>query len=143
MNGLDGIHKTWKNTGTLFENYDQENPGKQGSRAKGDFVGMSGVEPIAVLIEDIIGIRVDAPENRIYWNLGLDEENGVRNLKWGEHYSRRVALVAEEIKPGASIRTISVTSNSPFTLVLETKQGKYSLSVRKCEKQQFDIPLIK
>jgi hypothetical protein len=55
--------ETWKKTGTLFENYNQEKPGAPGGSSKADFVGWSGVQPIATLIETIIGIRTHAPRS--------------------------------------------------------------------------------
>jgi hypothetical protein len=63
INGLDGMLETWKKTGTLFENYNQEKPGAPGGSSKADFVGWSGVQPIATLIETIIGIRTHAPRS--------------------------------------------------------------------------------
>ena len=49
-NGLEGMFQTWKKTGTLFENYDQEKPEAPGGSSKADFVGWTGVQPIATLI---------------------------------------------------------------------------------------------
>ena len=95
INGLDGMFQTWKKTGTLYENYDQEKPGAPGGSSRPDFVGWSGVQPIATLMETIIGIRTRAPENRIKWTLRLTEKHGVRKLKWGRNYSKQVDLIAD------------------------------------------------
>ncbi len=143
INGLEGMVKTWKATGTLWENYDQESPGKPGEKAgKGkmcrpDFVGWSGVQPIATLIETIIGIQTNAPENRIEWDLRLTEQNGVRNLKWGKNYSKKVDLVAEARTSPDDDVTLSVSSNVPFTLVVDTGFAKQEIAVETGQNQTF------
>jgi len=119
VNGLEGIHATWKNTGTLHENYDQEKPGKPGEHSKRDFVGWTGVQPIATLIEYIIGIRPHAPENKIRWTLRMTGKHGVRNLKWGPDYGRSVSLVADARKSADDPVTISVQSAAPFELEVD------------------------
>jgi len=119
INGLEGMYATWKNTGTLFENYNQEKPGAPGSHSKREFVGWSGVQPIATLIEYIIGIRIDAPENKIRWTVRMTEKHGVRKLKWGKHYSRQVELIADSRGSKDDPVTIHVDSNSPFKLEVD------------------------
>jgi glycogen debranching enzyme len=49
-----------------------------------DFVGWSGLGPIAMLIENVIGLNVNAPKRQIEWEIRLLEEHGVRNLSLGE-----------------------------------------------------------
>ncbi len=143
INGLEGMYATWMKTGTLWENYDQENPGKPGEKgAKGqicrtDFVGWSGVQPITTLIETIIGIQLNAPENRIEWNLRMTERNGVRNLKWGQNYSRRVDLVADARTSTDTPITITVSSDTAFTLVVDTGFTKKEFVVEKGANHTF------
>lgn len=143
INGLQGMYQTWVKTGTLWENYDQENIGKPGETgAKGkicrtDFVGWSGVQPIATLIETIIGIQTNAPENRIEWNLRMTDENGVRNLKWGKDYSQKVNLVADARTSPDSPVNITVSSSAPFTLVVDTGFTKKEFAVGTGANQNF------
>ena len=145
ISGLEGMYQTWVKTGTLWENYDQENPGKPGEKgSKGkicrtDFVGWSGVQPIATLIETIIGIQLNAPENRIEWTLRLTEQNGVRNLKWGQDYSRTVDLVADARTTPDSPVNITVASNTPFTLVVDAGFTKKEFTVGIGANQTFVI----
>lgn len=47
---------------------------------KPDFVGWSGIGPTAMLIENIIGIDLDAPACAAQWHIRLTEEHGVRRL---------------------------------------------------------------
>jgi Trehalase len=143
ISGLEGMYQTWIKTGTLWENYDQENPGKPGEKgAKGkicrtDFVGWSGVQPIATLIETIIGIQIDAPESRIEWNLRMTEQNGVRNLKWGPNYSRKVDLIAEARTSADDEVTLSVSSDTPFILAVDTGYAQKEFKVLDGKNQTF------
>ena len=139
INGLEGMVATWRETGTLWENYDQEHPGKRGERSRPDFVGWSGVQPIATLIETIIGIEVDAPNNQINWTLRMTEQNGVRNLKWGKNYSRKVDLVADARASADDAVTLHVSSDAPFTLVVDTGFAKKEIAVRKGRNQTFVV----
>lgn len=145
ISGMAGMYQTWVETGTLWENYDQENPGKPGEKgAKGkicrsDFVGWSGVKPIATLIETIIGIQTNAPQNRIEWNLRMTEENGVRNLQWGKNYSQKVDLVADARTSSDDDVTLTASSNVPFTLVVDTGFTKKKLAIKKGQGQNFVV----
>lgn len=145
INGLEGMVKTWKETGTIWENYDQEKPGKPGEKgrhgtlSRSDFVGWSGVQPIATLIETLIGIRTNAPENRIEWDLRMTEQNGVRNLKWGKNYSHKVDLVANARTSPDDDVNLSVSSNVPFTLVVDTGFAKKELAIEKGQDQTFVV----
>ncbi len=147
LNGLEGMVKTWKETGTLWENYNQEKPGKpgekgrQGESSRPDFVGWSGVQPIATLIETIIGIQLNAPENRIEWNLRMTEQNGVKNLKWGKNYSQKVDLVAEARTSPDSPVKLTVSSSAPFTLIVHTGFTKKEFAVEKGQNQTFSVKL--
>ncbi len=115
VNGLDGIYKTWKRNKTFWENYDQEKPGKRGENSRKDFIGWTEVQPISLLIENIIGINTNAPRNRIDWHIQLAEKHGIKNLKWGKKYSKEVDLVCTP-SPTTDEYILSVRTNSPFKL---------------------------
>ncbi len=73
---------------TLWENYspEQDRPGLtayEGKVVRGDFVGWTGLGPIAMLIENVIGIDIDVPGRRVNWDIRLTEEHGVRGLSPG------------------------------------------------------------
>jgi hypothetical protein len=88
---LDGLAATYKNVEphSLWECYNPEKP-LPGLDAhfrrwvKPDFVGWTGIGPIAMLIENILGIEVNAPERCIDWNIRLRENHGIENLKVGD-----------------------------------------------------------
>ena len=73
---LDGLVKTFDNVTphTLWECYAPESfqPGLAaytGKLVKPDFVGWTGLGPIAMLIENIIGIDLDAPARCLTWDI--------------------------------------------------------------------------
>ena len=49
-----------------------------------DFVGWAGLGPIALMIENIIGIRADVPERKITWHLTRTDRHGIEDLWLGE-----------------------------------------------------------
>lgn len=78
---------------------------------KPDFVGWTGIGPIAMLIENIIGIELNAPEKRIDWTIRLAEEHGLRQLAIpGGH----VDLICESRKGADSPAAISVSATAPI-----------------------------
>jgi neutral trehalase len=113
----------YKETGTIWENYSPEHP-VPGNIAKHDFVGFSGLGPIALLIEEILGIEVDAPANTIRWRLYPTPEQGLNDLRFGDNV---VSLLAREADGGET--TIEVTTQREFTLNVQRAGEKMTLSV--------------
>jgi hypothetical protein len=84
---LGVLARTWEQVEphTLWESYapESDRPGTAAytaKRVKPDFVGWTGIGPIAMLIEDVIGIDLDAAGGYVSWDLRLTEEHGVRRL---------------------------------------------------------------
>jgi glycogen debranching enzyme len=50
---------------TIWENYAPDYV-RPGSQSRGDFVGWSGCGPIALLIENVLGFRVDGPNDSLF-----------------------------------------------------------------------------
>ena len=118
-NDLDAAYKVWRSSGTIFENYWQEDDSGHVplTSAQHDFVGWSGVTPIATLIEHVIGVQTNAPQGRIVWAATLAEEHGVRNLRWGAGaWNHSVDLLMTAADAALGTRTIQVNSTSAFEL---------------------------
>lgn len=82
---LDAIYNVFKESKTLWETYSPEMyiPATNASGiylCQSDFVGWTGLGPISMLIENIIGIRVNAPENIIEWHITNKSSHGLKNL---------------------------------------------------------------
>ena len=103
-------------TGTLWENYAPEfaAPGRP---ARADFVGWSGLGPIALLIEDVLGITVDAPAQRICWRIRPGETQGIRRLRMGANI---IDLMIED----GQCRVLAILS---FSLILIDKNARREL----------------
>lgn len=82
---------------------------------KPNFVGWSGLGPIAMLIEDIFGLDFDSPRRRITWNLQTSGRHGIENLNFDNDV---VTLISEGYSEAAPNTKITITTGKPVTLVL-------------------------
>ena len=73
---LDNVVRTFKDTGTLWENYAPETSA-QGRPAKPKFVGWSGLFPITILFEGVFGIDADALHDRVTWRVTDIGDHGI------------------------------------------------------------------
>jgi hypothetical protein len=113
---LANMSSVLERTGTIWENYAPEKPVGHGAP---DMVGWSGDGPIAMLIEDILGVRAKAATLSATWRPRLPGENGVQNLTVG---SAHLSLVAGPVQNGR--RTLTLTTDEPFTITVDTGAGK-------------------
>lgn len=107
---------------TIWECYapDLKEPAKSHRKRRNcyvrkDFVGWSGLGPISMLIENIIGVTINAPEDKLYWRIRRCEEHGIDNLKFKD---KIVSLRCESRKDYKSPASIKVKSDIGFTLCL-------------------------
>ncbi len=109
---LDAVVAVCEDTGTLWENYAPEN-NAPGNPSRGDFVGWTGLVPIAVLFEYVLGLQPKAHERRIVWYCHLTDEFGVDKYPFGADGILDIA-----VKKRRSVEErpqISVTSNVAVT----------------------------
>ncbi|MBN1541535.1 hypothetical protein JW992_05275, partial [candidate division KSB1 bacterium] len=118
QNHLLAIYLNYINSGTLYESYHPSTLYHPSNRSRVDFVGWTGLSPIALLIENIIGIEVDAPSRLVRWALHRSDRHGVENLRWGPDYGFRTDLIAEERPEKDKKWRIRVASGADFTLEL-------------------------
>jgi glycogen debranching enzyme len=111
---------------TLWESYAPDLP-RPATRWDGnylvrqDFVGWSGLGPIALLLENIIGLQPVAPEDKLYWNLRLRERHGVENYRFGDNV---VDILCESNDLPAGSAIVKISSNSAFELAISSQIGK-------------------
>jgi glycogen debranching enzyme len=89
-NHLDDVVAVFEKTGTLHENYAPE-AAAPGTPSRPDFVGWTGLPPIAVFLEYVLGLRPDAPSRRLLWDVRLTEAHGVRRYPFGRDVSLDLA----------------------------------------------------
>lgn len=77
-----------------------------------DFVGFSGVTPIAMLIRDVFGI--DITPKGIVWNVRLKERHGIENLTLPD--GNVVSLVCEKYDLARKGSRVRITSQRPINV---------------------------
>ncbi len=94
-----------------------------------DFVGWSGLGPIAMLLETVLGFEVYGAEGRIVWRLHRSDRHGVERLQLGS--DNLVDLVARaRAEPGAAV-VIDARSQRAFPLELR-RPGREPVTVTVC-----------
>jgi hypothetical protein len=104
------VSATFQAEGTIFENYSpvEARPGKPARR---DFVGWSGIGPILYLLEYGVGLKPNAPRNRLEWDLPSTEGRaGCRRYRFNSHTVDLMAVNG----------TIHVDSDGDFELCVRS-----------------------
>ncbi len=82
-----------------------------------DYVGWSGLGPISLLIEHVVGFHtIDASTKRVEWNLHWPEKHGIKRLSFG---SVRTDIVYEN-------GTVTASTNEAYTLVINGEEHPVS-----------------
>lgn len=116
---LKGVYSVFTKTGTAWENYSPDYE-ERGNRSKGEFVGWTGIIPITLLIENIIGIRAHALNNTVTWHISRYDKHGIKNFRFG---SNNLDLICDRRAPLHPGINITVNSKLPFTLKIISDQG--------------------
>lgn len=93
-----------------------------------DFVGWSGLGPIALLLETIIGLRADGETGTVTWDASRLAAHGARRLPLG---SDDVDLVADARASADAPLTVRARAGKAFTLVVR-RPGRRDATVRVC-----------
>jgi hypothetical protein len=112
---VEAVARVHTRTGTVWESYSPtaDEPGKcYGETVRRDFVGFSGVTPIALLLEEVLGI--DATVERIVWDVRLTERHGVRNLRLPD--GTVVDLLCEARRSPDETPRVTMRSSRPIPL---------------------------
>lgn len=114
-NHYKNVFEVYKNTGTFFEYYAPE-AAEEGFMARKEFVGWTGLPPIAVFIEYILGIRSDYSTNSVTWDVTQTESHGMDNYPFGPK-----GIVSFKVKKRASkdeTPVITIDSNISFEMTI-------------------------
>ncbi|HOG46192.1 MAG TPA: trehalase family glycosidase [Anaerolineae bacterium] len=123
---LDHVVRVYEQTGTIWENYAPE-AAAPGNPAKRDFVGWSGLPPIAVLLEHVFGLEPDAPGARLVWHVRLLDGHGVARYPFAAGGLLDLACArrrSPEEKP-----QITATANIPLELEIHWPGGSERLQL--------------
>ncbi|GIK55340.1 MAG: hypothetical protein HND44_06525 [Chloroflexi bacterium] len=108
-NHVQHVYQVYQDTGYFWDNYAPE-AAMPGEPARKNAL-TACVTPIAMLLEDVLGLTPDWPHRRLYWDRRLDTEQvyGVR----------RYPLGADGVLDITGDRfQVTLTTNTPFTLVI-------------------------
>ena len=113
---VKNVVKVYNATGTLWENYkpDSAEPGNPARKA---FVGWTGLAPISVFFEYVLGIRANVSENVIVWNVNKTERHGIERYPFG--CDTLVDLVCEARTVADDEPMITVRSDKPVTVIVK------------------------
>lgn len=112
---VDAVVKVFNESGTVWENYAPENA-RKGQPAKADFVGWTGLAPISVLFEFVLGVRADVPNNIITWDLNRTERHGITKYPFGA--DNEVDLLCKARLSAFDEPVITVTAKKPVTVLV-------------------------
>ena len=119
-NTLENVVEVYKQTGTVWENYSPEHT-CPGNPAKSDFVGWTGLIPIAVLIEYVLGIKADAKNDEIVWRVNLTEQHGIERYPFG---GKSVTLTCEARENADDEPQITIKCDTPVKLRVIWRGGE-------------------
>jgi glycogen debranching enzyme len=120
LNHHDNVVKVFEQTGTVWENYAPESAAP-GNIAKDEFVGWTGLPPVAVLFEYVFGLRPDVPGNKLIWDVRLTEAHGVTQYPFGNGCLLNLHCAARTSP--AEKPAIQAASNLPLTLEIRWEGG--------------------
>jgi hypothetical protein len=89
-----------------------------------DFVGWTGLGPIALLIENILGVDISGIDNCIKWTIKRTDRHGIKNIQLRD---QKVSLVFEYQKDKP---TVTVTCERPFILKVRFNDIEYEYDIK-------------
>ncbi|PWA05046.1 MGH1-like glycoside hydrolase domain-containing protein [Flavobacterium psychrotolerans] len=114
---------------TIWECYsaDYESPATRWDNtfySRQDFVGWSGLAPISLLIENVLGFEIKGNQNQICWTLKRNDTFGIKNI---ELKNQKVSLLCE---PQGTKQKITIHCEKPFELgiIKGVKKQTYKIS---------------
>ena len=115
---LDSVVSVFEREGTVFENYAPELSENglptKGNPAVSDFVGWTGLVPISILFEYVFGIKPDAENGRIIWDINLLEKHGIEKYPFCN--TGELTLICNKRNSHDEKPEITVISNIPVEL---------------------------
>lgn len=123
-NHYENVFNVWKKTGTFWEYYSPESC-TPGFMARKDFVGWTGLPPIAIFIEYILGIRSDFSKRMVEWSIDKLEEHGIKKYPFGK--TGLLSIVVSPRKSFDERPIIKVETNIPFSLKVSWGEGNSSV----------------
>jgi glycogen debranching enzyme len=133
LNHLETVVEVFQATGTLWENYSPE-LAAPGQPAMKDFVGWTGLSPIAILLENVFGLEPEASRGELIWRVRLLENHGVDHYPFGPDLNLRLRcaqrtsqteepVIEASIEPTPDATPKAVAPTRPLRLNVEWPGG--------------------
>lgn len=122
VNHLKNVVQVYNETGTLWENYAPEEI-TRGSHSRPNFVGWTGLSPIAILFEYVLGIRTDDESGKIVWHVNRTERHGIFDYPFG---GGSVDLLCEA-RTEDERPQITVRSDKPVCVEVYWEKGSFTI----------------
>jgi hypothetical protein len=108
------VIESFEKTRAVWEHHAPDKPSE--GRGRSNFVGWTGITPIAVLFEYLFGLRYDSSKRRLTWKLRRRDELGVSRYPFEQE---GLAELRVEARADASQRPrVTITSNQPLEVEL-------------------------
>ena len=127
------VAEVFKKTGTFWEYYAPE-ASEPGLLARPDFVGWTGLVPVAVLFEIIFGLKANMLKKTIQWDVLLTDEHGVERYPVGP--DGMLSLKCAARTSAGQKPVVEIDSNIELKLLL-TWEGGTSTHTIKPGKNRF------
>lgn len=127
-NHYRNVFEVYKKTGTFWEYYAPESA-SPGFMARKDFVGWTGLPPIAELIEYIFGIRANHELKTITIDVNLTDGYGISRYPYGP--DGEISFKVAPRKSKNEKPRVSISTNVPFKAVLMWGDKKIEKDVAK------------
>lgn len=141
---LGVLARTWAghDPQTLWECYSPEAdaPGLAAytqERVKPNFVGWTGLGPIAMLIENILGLDADVAAGKVAWTIRLAGEHGLRNLSLGQR--GRASFLCAARRSVAEPARVEIASDADLTVTLQRGTQLKTLRVEAGKTARADV----
>lgn len=89
-----------------------------------DHICFSGHGPISMLIENVLGFSVNAPADKLVWNIRRQDRHGIQRLRFGDNC---VSVWTEPEKELTDVLTINGTTNSELVIEIDTETEQFSV----------------
>lgn len=127
VNHYNNVLKVYRKTSTFWEYYSPETA-EPGFMARPDFIGWTGLPPIAVLIEHLFGIRSNVYEKKLTVDINLTDEYGIDRYPYGTD-----GLVSVRVKARSSVEQepqVEINSNVTFELTIHWGNKQKTVAIK-------------
>ena len=108
------VIESFEKTKCVWEHHAPDKPSE--GRGRSNFVGWTGITPIAVLFEYLFGLRYDARHRRLTWKLRRTEELGVSRYPF--HADGLADLRVEARSDPMQRPQVTISANQPLEVEL-------------------------